>query len=94
MPHTGCCGGSGLGWHSPLIGAVSRGGRNTSLTGDRAVPGHWEGDLVFGKTMSPIATLVERSTRFLMLVALPQGNHQTDAVATPWPGRSPRCPPS
>jgi hypothetical protein len=31
--------------------------------------------------MSPIATLVERSTRFLMLVALPQGNHQADAVA-------------
>ena len=30
---------------------------------------------------SPIATLVERSTRFLMLVALPQGNHQADTVA-------------
>jgi IS30 family transposase len=48
---------------------------------DRAVPGHWEGDLLLGSSNSAIVTLVERTSRFVVLIRLPRGRSSEEVLA-------------
>ena len=59
---------------------------------DRAVPGHWEGDLIIGKgNTSAIGTLVERTTGYMMLVHLPDG-HSAEQVHAAMAAKIRPCP--
>lgn len=56
-------------WRSQITGAVSIRDRPAEVA-DRAVPGHWEGDLLCGRHWTQVATVVERASRFTVLVQL------------------------
>ncbi len=62
--------------HGRITDAVSIRERPADVE-DRAVPGHWEGDLLFGSNNSQIATLVERQTRYVMLARVKSKDTET-----------------
>ena len=62
--------------HGRITNTVSIRERPAAIE-DRAVPGHWEGDLLFGSRNSQIATLVERHTRYVMLAKINSNDTET-----------------
>ena len=67
-------------FHGQIVNAISIRERPAEIE-DRAIPGHWEGDLLAGTGNSHIATLVERHSRFVILVRVPSKDTATVVAA-------------